>query len=211
MDPKSKSSKQSKQSTQKNVLESLKDVGGQTGDTIKKDLVGATSRDFIQQLLGTRRPQKVSGEMVPGEALEMNDVFSGKHEENQKLKQQIALEKRLRQEEKERSEKKAGELKLQLNALMQEVAALAEETGELAEETQIATMQAPVEPGIYHIIFFEKLLEFIKSFRKKIHEANVWLHATNKRAEKKNYWARYKKHGSKFLLSADHYLTRSAG
>ena len=72
-------------------------------------------------------------------------------------------------------------------------------------------MQAPVEPGVYHVIFFEKLLEFVKSFRKKIEDAAVWLHATNSRAEKKNYWSRYKKHGGKFLLAADHYLTSSAG
>src|SRR4030043_501414 len=60
-------------------------------------------------------------------------------------------------------------------------------------------------------ISFEKLLEFVKSFRKKIEESSVWLHATNKRAEKQNYWSKFKKHGGKFLLSADHYLTRSAG
>jgi len=211
MDTKKSGSKQGRQSNHKNVLESLKEVGAQTTKTLKSDVLEATSRDFIQQLLGTRRAQKASGEMVPGEALEMGDVLSGRHEEIQKIKVQTQLERRLRQEEKERTEKKTNELRLQLNALMQEIAALSKETGELAEETQIATMQAPVEPGVYHIIFFEKLLEFVRSFRKKIHEANVWMHASNKRAEKKNYWAKYKKHGSKFLLSADHYLTRSAG
>jgi len=54
-------------------------------------------------------------------------------------------------------------------------------------------------------------LEFMKSFRKKIEDAQIWLHASNKRAEKKNFWSTYKKHGSKFLLSPDHYLQRSAG
>jgi hypothetical protein len=72
-------------------------------------------------------------------------------------------------------------------------------------------MQAPIEPGVYHLIFFEKLLEFIKSFRKNIGQAKVWLQSSNKRAQKKNYWASYKKHGGKFLLAADHYVSRSAG
>ena len=86
-----------------------------------------------------------------------------------------------------------------------------ENTQELAEEVQIATMQAPVEPGIYHLVFFERLLEFIKSFRQNIGQAKNWLQSSNKRAQKKNYWANYKKHGGKFLLAADHYVSRSAG
>jgi len=72
-------------------------------------------------------------------------------------------------------------------------------------------IEAPAQPGVYHIVFFQKVLEFLTSFRKKIEEAATWLSATNKRAEKKNYWSMYKKKGSSFLLSPDHYLQRSAG
>lgn len=207
-----KQAQKSKHSKHQNVLESLKDIGSASADTVKKDLIGETSKDFIKQLLNQRkREQKVSGEIMPGESLDLKDVFSGKHEEEVKLRKQVALERKLRQEEEVRVEKKSGELRIQLRALQEEMLSLAQTTESLAKETQIATMQAPVEPGVYHVIFFEKLIEFIKSFRKKVQEAEVWLQATNKRANKKNYWARYKKHGSKFLLSPDHYLTRSAG
>lgn len=189
-----------KQIKHTNVLESLKGVGGAN-----------TSQEFLNQLLGKRYEKTHSGEISPGETLEFDEVLSGRHEETLKLRKQIALERRLREEEKARVEKKTNELRLQLNAIIQEVALLSQTTQELAQETQIAAMQAPVEPGVYHVIFFEKLLEFIKSFRKKIGEAKVWLHASNNRAQKKNYWVRYKKHGGKFFLAADHYLTRSAG
>ena len=94
---------------------------------------------------------------------------------------------------------------------MQEVVTLAQSTQDLAQEVEIAAIQAPANPGIYHLVFFERLLEFITSFRKKIENAGHWLSAVNKRADKKNYWSIYKKHGSKFLLSPDHYLQRSAG
>lgn len=189
-----------KQIKHTNVLESLKGVGGTK-----------TSQEFLDQLLGKRYEKTRSGEISPGETLEFDEVLSGRHEETLKLRKQIALERKLREEEKVRIEKKSNELRLQLKAIIQEVALLSQTTQGLAQETQIAAMQAPVEPGVYHVIFFEKLLEFIKSFRKKIEEAKVWLHASNKRAQKKNYWARYKKHGGKFLLAADHYLSRSAG
>lgn len=194
-----------------NALESLKDIGGSTVKSLREDLVEKVPQDFLDQVFGTRVQRKFSGELTPGETIEINEVFSGQYEEKQKIQKHLTLERRLREEESIRMEKRTNELKIQLKVLMEEVVVLAEKTQDLGSEVQIAAMQAPVEPGVYHIIFFEKLLEFIKSFQKKVEEAAVWLHASNKRAEKKNYWARYKKHGGKFLLSGEHYLTRSAG
>lgn len=211
MDDKTKGN-QKKKVAHKNVLESLKDVGSSTGDTIKKDLLQQTSKDFIQQLLGLQKQaKKYSGEVKMGESIEVDAVMKGKQEENIHLQRQITLERKLRAEEEKRSNERIGELRVHLQALTTEVKKLSQETEGLAEETQIATMQAVIEPGVYHVVFFEKLIEFIKSFREKIHDASVWLNSSNKRAEKKNYWARYKKHGAKFLLSGEHYLTRSAG
>lgn len=196
--------------TRQNVLESLKDLGGgatnQMGDLLKD-----TSEDFFKELLGIQKAPKRSGEMSPGEALSMGDVLSGKEEENKKLRAQISLERKLSSDEQRVSAEKTNQLKVQLQALTSEVAKVAQSTGNLAEATQVAMITAPAEPGIYHIIFFEKVLEFLQSFRKKIDLAATWLQSTNKRAEKKNYWNTYKKKGSSFLLSPDHYLQRSAG
>jgi len=192
------------------ALESLKDIGTSTASSLKKDVVKPS--EFIDQIIGTRRPQKYSGEISVGESLEMSDVLSGEHEEKKKIEKQLSFERKIRIDEEIGNEKKINELKMQLNAISKEILAIAVETEELSEDIKLAVMQAPVEPGVYHVIFFEKLLEFIKSFRKKISEAHVWLHALNKRAQKKNAWgARYKKHGAKYLLSGEHYLSRSAG
>ena len=196
---KSQKGKQQKNLRQANVLESLKDVGE------------GASRDFISELLGTRSEKKYSGDITPGETLQVSEVFSGRREEPQKLQAKIALERNLAAEEKRRVEEKGNELRLNLHALMQEIYNLAKTTQGLGEQVEVAAMQAPANPGVYHVIFFEKLLEFIKSFRKKIEDAGIWLQAANKRSEKKNYWAMYKKKGSSFLLAPDHYLQRSAG
>jgi len=203
-----KNQKQSqKQSSHQNILESLKDIGSSTTNSLTQEVV--KPKNFLDQILG-QLPKKYSGEIGPGEAVEMKDVFSGKREGEEKVKKQLFVEKGLLQEEKIRTEKKTNELRIQLREIMKEVSLLSESTRELGEDIKIASVQAPVEPGVYHIIFFEKLIEFIKSFRKKIQDASNWLQSTNKRAQKKNYWARYKKHGAKFLLSGEHYLTRSA-
>lgn len=195
-----------------NPLETLKDIGKNTAAQMKNE-ASKIPEDFMRQLLGMQRSEKsYSGEIIPGEAVEMNDVFAGKYKEIHEQKRQFAIERRLLQEEKVRIEKKSNELRMQLNAIREEILIIAQRTENLADETEIAAMQAPIEPGVYHVIFFEKLLEFIKSFRKKIDEAAVWLHAVNKRASKKNMWgSNYKKHGAKYLLSSEHYLSRSAG
>ncbi|PIZ49935.1 hypothetical protein COY29_00740, partial [Candidatus Woesebacteria bacterium CG_4_10_14_0_2_um_filter_39_14] len=173
-----------------NVLESLKDIGSGVTSSLNTDLLGGISKDLLEQILNRKGPgKKTSGDIRVGESLEFSDLLSGKHEENLKLRNQIAFERRLITEEKEVSEKKTNELKVQLQALMQEVSYLAKTTQSLGEEVEVATMQAPSQPGIYHIIFFEKIIDFIRNFRKNIDSASVWLGASNKRAEKKNYWA----------------------
>ena len=193
------------------MLEALKDIGTGAVKSVKKDLVSGVSEDFFNQLFGPKVDKKYSGEVMPGSSLEIKDVYSGKAEENQKLRAQLVLERQLHDEEKSRIEKRTNELRLQLKAIMQEVLSLAKTTQNLGDEVEVAAMQAPANPGVYHLIFFEKLLEFVQSFRRKIEDASVWLHASNKKAEKKNYWSTYKKKGSSFLLSPDHYLQRSAG
>ncbi len=195
-----------------NVLESLKDIGSGVTSSLNTDLLGGISKDLLEQILNRRSPnKKVSGDIHVGESLEFTDLLSGKHEENLKLKNQIAFERRLMVEEKEVSQKRTNELKVQLQALMQEVQYLAKTTQSLGEEVEVAAMQAPAQPGVYHLIFFEKIIEFIRNFRKNIDSASTWLQSSNKRAEKKNFWVMYKKKGSSFLLSGESYSQRSAG
>ena len=82
-----------------NVLEALKDIGSGTSKSLKKDLLEGTSKDVLDQVFGFREPKKYQAEMAPGESLEFDEVFSGKFEENKKLRDQLALERRLRDEE----------------------------------------------------------------------------------------------------------------
>jgi hypothetical protein len=195
----------------RNVIESLKDIGGDfTGQSA--DLLKSTSEDFFKELMGMPRvAPKRSGEMKAGESILMTEVMSGKEKENKKLRAQISLERNLFADEKRLSQEKMQELRVRLQAITVEINKLAASTGNLATQAEIAMIEVPVNPGIYHVVLFEKILEFLQSFRQQIDQAAVWLGSMNKRAEKKNYWAMYKKKGSSFLLSPDHYLQRSAG
>lgn len=209
---KSNKGKSNKQVIKANPLEALKDIGKDTSDQMKKE-VSKLPEDFMEQLLGIEpTPKNFSGEIYAGGAIEISEVISGQQEGLIKQRRQSEFLLQLEKEEKTRLEKKSNQLRMQIKALQGELLAIAQKTQSLAEETQMAAMQAPVAPGEYHLIFFEKLLEFIISFRKKIEEAGVWLHAVNKRVAQKNAWgANYKKFGAKYLLSGEHYISRSAG
>ena len=204
---------QNKNKVQKtaNVVETFKDIGSSTANSFKKDLIDKMPMDFMEQLFGPQPSGNYSGELLPGTSAEFNPASKKRNEEEGKLKVQIAFERKLFQEEKVLIQKRTDELKMQLKVLTDEVVLLAKSTNDLSEEIQVAAMQITSEPGVYHVFFFERIVEFIRSFRGKIEDATLWMGSANKRAEKKNYWSRYKKHGGKFLLSADHYLTRSAG
>lgn len=218
MDPKKPASrmggpgKNNQKIRNQNVLEALKDIGSGTAQSLKKDLLDGVNKDFAKQLFGMSfEPRKISGDIMPGESVEVDKAYSGEHQKAIKEKRQLGFLNRLKDEEVNLVHKKSNELRIQLNALQQELLSLAQSTQNLGVETQVAAMSAPVEPGIYHVNYIEKMIGFIKSFRKQINNSAIWMQESNKRAQKKNYWAKYKKSGSKFLLSADHYLTRSAG
>ena len=162
---------------------------------------------------GAERPSvKASGNINPGESLDIQLLLEEEREENKILKGKLAHEKRLREEESVIISQKGQELRVELHALTQEVVQLSKSTEGLARETQIAAMQSPVSPGIYHVVFFEKIREFIRSFRKSIEGASVWMQAANQRAsKKKTFWGQVGKSGAKRLLSQEDYMQRSAG
>lgn len=196
------------------LLESLRDIGGSASGTIKKDLFEGIPQDIMRQLFGgpEKSSVKASGDIRPGESLEINAVLEAEREENKKLRAQLTQERRLREEEQVIIQKKGQELKVELHALTQEVVQLAKTTQGLARETEIAAVQAPANPGIYHVVFFEKLREFIKSFRKNIESASTWMQSYNQRASrKKTFWGQVGRSGAKRLLSQEDYMQRSAG
>ncbi|HBL52419.1 MAG: hypothetical protein A2694_01440 [Candidatus Blackburnbacteria bacterium RIFCSPHIGHO2_01_FULL_40_17] len=197
-----------------NFLESFRDIGGQASNTLKKDIFEGIPSDIMRQIFGgAERPSvKASGNINPGESLDIQLLLEEEREENKILKGKLAHEKRLREEESVIISQKGQELRVELHALTQEVVQLSKSTEGLARETQIAAMQAPVSPGIYHVVFFEKIREFIRSFRKSIESASVWMQAANQRAsKKKTFWGQVGKSGAKRLLSQEDYMQRSAG
>lgn len=209
----SKKTGQTKRVQTDNFLEALRGIGSSTSDGLKKDLIQGIPQDILRQMLGFEKsPIKASGEIQPGQSIHFESIIEAEREENKVLRHQLAQEKQLREEEQALIGQKSQELKVEINALVQEVGQLAQTTQGLAKETQIAVMQAPTNPGVYHITFFEKLREYIVSFRKNIESAATWMQSYNQRSSKKRtFWGQVGKGGAKRLLSQEDYVQRSAG
>lgn len=101
--------------------------------------------------------------------------------------------------------------KQQIEMIRQELAELAKALKNLHTEVQTAISQEPVDPGIYHINFYEQLRSFMVVLRQQIEDSRSWLAAFNTRKKKMGYWGMFKKHGTTFGLSNERALATSAG
>ena len=163
MNKTSKNPKQQKvdKSNSLEVLNELESIGKSVSKQILAEAKSIPG-EFVDQLFGVNSQAKYSGEISPGEAVEFSEIWDNQQQERKRAGIQIRLERKFLEEERIRVERKTNELKIELKLIQEELLVLAENTQGLAEETQIAAMQSPIEPGLYHVIFFEKLLEFIK-------------------------------------------------
>ncbi len=198
--------KKSQGQTIKNQIENLKEDRPSLSQFPIKDPL-----EILQEILGTNPPQeKPKNEFRPGESIDIAKLLGAKKETPQNAPK--TTENRfIFNEEREETERKISSLKAQLEQIIKEIKLLAQSTKTVEEQIKAIPENPPQEPGVYHIGFFKEILKIIKNARVRIEEASVWLSFATRRGQKKNYWARYKKGGASFLLSADHYLTRSAG
>jgi len=108
--------------------------------------------------------------------------------------------------------KSESDTKAQIQNILGEIKSLAKASGALGRQVEIAAMQAPTNPGIYHRNFFDQLRTFIAGLRRKVEQSKDWLATTNARAGKKSYfWGNVQTSGTKFMLSQERYMVTTTG
>jgi hypothetical protein len=185
--------------TNDNILEQLRTVGSDV-PTQTIDAAARIGADVLTSIFGG--PQ--SGELRPNEAIQLG--------EQPKVEQQPIIHAPL-VEAQPRVDTSAidMETKQQIEAIRVELKALAQSLKGLHQEVLTAVETAPVDPGIYHLNFFEQLRSFLKVLRTQIEDSRSWLSSSNSRKKKMGYWGMYKKHGTSFGLSQERSLATSAG
>ncbi len=195
-----KPTKKPKAYSNDSILEALRDLSGGVGKTVVKDVAGKVASDALASLFGAIPPKQ--GELQQNEQIdlgrqeqpqprfnrpEMSPVTRPVHEDSQKLAQQI-------------------------EGIRTELKALAASIQSLNTEIKKAVAEVPVDPGIYHVNFLERLRSILKVLREQIDDSKSWLALSAQRKQKKlGYWGMFKKHGTSFGLSNERSLATSAG
>jgi len=186
-----------------NFLEALRSLGGGVANSATQEVAGKIPESILDQLTG----RKKAGELTPNQTLSLEEI-KPKEEPKPFRPESFGLHR----QEKLVYSRADQETQLQIAAILEELKKLSQSTQLLTKEVDIAAKQAPVEPGVYHLNFFEKLKRTIILLRQRIDESRTWLSAFNQRAKRRNYyWAQFKKSGTKFLLSPDRYLATQTG
>lgn len=181
--------------TNDSILEALRSLGGGVGRTVTKDVAGKVAGDALQSLFGG--PPK-SGE------LRQNEPFTlPKEQQRQRAPEHRPYQPPVQLEE--------PNLKQEIENVRAELKLLASSVKQYNQEVQRAINEVPVDPGIYHLNFFERLRSVLKILRQQIEDSRSWLALWHSRKQKKNYWGKYKKHGTKFGLSSERTASTQSG
>lgn len=194
-DPK-KQKNQAQKQAQKNVMESLKDLGQ------------GVAQDAVRQVLGTPEPYKKPANEITNSA-ELRYIA-----EQKLLQRRIMLERQQVEEERRVSQEKLGNLRLQLKALISETQKVMVASQEMAEKAEAAIYNIPQKAGSYYTNFLQNFINYMTNVAENIGEAATWLAGHGARREKKtfmNIFKNKKKGGAGYLLSGEHYVARSAG
>ncbi|MEX2007379.1 MAG: DUF5660 family protein [Candidatus Levyibacteriota bacterium] len=189
-----------------NPLESLGNIMQGAGDSFVKDLAGAGASGFFEQMLGieAKKPEKSSGDLQEGEALDLKKLKNAQIEPGIDYRREIIHADKASSSEDRAIRVRVEEILVEIKKLTQSSKELEMEFRDVAVETQI------VKPGKYHESLFEWLYSMVKAARMRIDESKGWLSAMHSKKDRK-YWAMFKKHGTTFGLSNERVVATQTG
>lgn len=183
------------------LIEALRQMGSDVSDNFTNDFLGKIPQDIFTQ----------SG-LKPTNQFDFPSPENSYRQENENFLQRFRKVEKQRHQEKLVFTAKERETKAQVTTLIGEVKKLSEAVGNLDQSIKTVVMQEPVDPGVYHLGFFEKLIAFLRSLTQKVEDATAWATAASGKAKKRSYyWGQVKKSGAKFLLSQERYMSTQAG
>lgn len=180
------------------ILESLRSIGGGVGKTVVKDIAGKGASDALKSIFGTI-PTQNQGELHPNESFD----FNKEKYMPQYRRPEAALRPQIKTED-------IG-IKEKIDAVRMELKSLSQSVKQLQTEITKAVSETPVDPGIYHLNFFERLRLILKVMRQQIEDSRSWLATWSTRKKKMGFWGKYKKHGTQFGLSSERSTATQAG
>lgn len=181
-----------------NILEAIRGLTGGVGKSVARDVIGKGASAGFNSIFN---PGANSGDVRPNEPIDMS-------RERQTYPSPFRRPEIQRQPYVHVEEQG---LKQKIDAVRNELAVLVKGLKKLNTEIEKAVSEVPVQPGIYHLNFLDRLRAVLVVLRQNVEDSGNWLALFNNRKQKKQYWGMYKKHGTKFGLSNERTLATQAG
>ncbi len=198
--PQASGQKKQKTYTNTGILEALRHMGSGVSGAVKHDVVEKGVSDAWASLLG--QTPKISGELTENQPINFNKP------ERQQTPSPIRRVEAPRQSV---SDLDTAKIRQELAAVRQELKALSDSIKSFHTEVEKAVTDMPINPGVYHVNFLERLRSILKILKEQIDDSRAWLNLSSSRKQKKQYWGMYKKHGTQFGLSSERTLATQAG
>ena len=191
-----------------NPIEAVRDISSSVAESAKNDFAKGLMTDLWDQMLGTEVRKENATHQTSGDLEEGQEISLKKQPKKEENKPQIEAgwdyageiihaEKRITQTENR-------ELDARVSQIMIEIKKLTSSSKELeATFREITVERKIVNPGKYHLNFFEWMLSTIRSARMKIEDSKNWASLFASKKGKRDYWTSFKKHGTSFGLSGE--------
>lgn len=195
--------------TNDSILEALRDLSGGVGKTVTRDVAGKVATDALTSILGAAPKQQ--GELRPNQPINIPD-----RQANQEPRPERFYPPFMRPEVRPVAphpiiKEDQQKLAQQIESVRHELKAISASIQSLNKDIGKAVTEVPVNPGVYHANFFDRLRSVLKILREQIDDSRSWLTMHTSRKKKMGYWGMFKKHGTSFGLSNERSLATSAG
>lgn len=206
-----KSKKQTKQYADTNPIEAIRNSG--SSSTTSSDALKGIGNSFWDQMLGVKPSLTTSGELSEGQELDLSKQKKVQKETPPSYtepaydyrREIIHGEKRIQQEN-------HNIIQMQIKEIIVELKKLTSASKELEIEFKdTAVAEVPVNPGKYHLNFFEWVLAAIRTARMRVEDSANWLTMFASKKKKRQYWGMFKKHGTTFGLSNERVVATQTG
>lgn len=168
------------------------------------------SADFLEAFKASAansRGDTLPSELRPGNDFSVSEAFraeESKKQENDRRFKEIMMAKQHEDEDRQRFLNKQKEVEKQIELLRDAILKIAKSTQNFSSEVEKAAFEAPVNPGKYHLGFFETLKSTLEIIKKRLDDSASWMQEFNKRKDRVPFfWAQFKKSGTKYMLSSE--------
>ena len=203
-----------------NPIEAIRNIGESIVDSVKDNVTKGITEDLLEQtlswdaLLGTnvadRARSHTSGDLIQGQEISLSKKRADHAAEKPHQEKKAHIEagwdytSEIIHGEKRIAQSENRELNQKISEIIFELKRLAKTSKELEITFREVTVeQRIVNPGKYHLNFFDWVLTTIRSARMRVEDSKHWAGMFGGKNSKKNYWSLYKKHGTSFGLSGE--------